>query len=482
MAMRPIGILGRIFLARMLTPNDFGAVALALLFVGSSYLFVGLQMEPTVIHSDMERHKLAFHAFMITAVSSVTITLFSFANSEWLAALLGDPTIEPILQVLLLNLLLNGWTMVPAALLKKDLKFGSIATSNMVSRVSYLIVSLTLAFFGFGVWSLVIANVTQSFIALVVTWWLSPNWDWLKPVPWDWAAFKSLMSYGLRATGAGLFRFFAWNWDDWLVGRQLGTSALGFYSKAFDFTNNTMKQFGNSIVGGVFFPAYAGIKHHTQRLKRTYLKSVQLISTLMFPIGLGFLATAAVLIPVVLGEKWIPMIETFQVFSILVLTRPVSANTTSIFRAVGKPQNNMYASGVLIAVMVPAALLLLQYGIVGVAVAVLLADITGLMFNLFQVNRIFPGSILPTLRASLPALAAALLMFLIVVLSLNFLVGEYGENLFTLGAAVVIGVVIYLAGIMLFQRDFTMDVVRTAVKALDRKGRLDRFKPKRNSA
>lgn len=482
MLMRPIGIIGRIFLARLLSPTDFGAVALAMLFVGSSYLIVGLGMEPAIIHSDYDRHKVAFHSFVITTVSSVSITLFALANSAWLAALLGDPAVEPILQVLLLNLVLNAWTLVPAALLRKDMKFGAVAKSNLFSRIAYLVVALVMALLGFGVWSLVIANVTQSLVALIVVWWLAPNRDWLKPVPWDWAVFKSLLNYGSQSTASGIVRYFSSNWDDWLVGRRLGTEALGFYNKAYSFTNDTIRQFGSNVIGGVFFPAYSSIKTDLARLQRAYLKSVQLVSTVMFPIAMGFLATASLLIPVVLGEKWVPMVETFQIFSVLVLTRPISANTSSIYQAVGKPRYNMYAAIVLSIFMVPLALLLVPYGIAGVAVAVLVADTIGMLYNIYQANRVIPGSARKTIGASLPALSASLIMFVIVYFSEQYLVEALGQNAWSLAAVIAIGVLVYGVAILIFQREFTLDVARTALKALDKGGRLNRFIPKRKPA
>ncbi len=478
---RPLNLAGRILLARMLLPSDFGAVALAMLFVGSSYLFVGLGMSPAIIHSDLDRGKIAFHAFVVATVSSLTITIFALTNSAWLATVLGDPEVEPILRVLLALLLLNAWKLVPSALLRKDMKFGAVAKSNLYAQMTNLAVSLVLALLGFGVWSLVIGNVSAGVVAVVVVWWLSPDRVWLKPVPWDWTVVKQLLGYGSQSTASGAVRFFAWNWDDWLVGRRLGTDALGFYNKAFSFTNLMIQQFGLNVVGGVFFPAYATLKENTARLQRAYLKSVQMVSTLVFPIGLGLLVTAPVLVPVLLGQKWNPMIETFQIFSILVLTRPISANTSSVFQAVGKPIYNMYAAIVLSVVMVPTALLLVPYGIAGVAVAVLLADIAGLLFNLIQVNRVLPGSALKTIRVSIPSLAAALIMFGVVVASLDYLVQTVGENIWSLIAAVAIGVAIYGIGIILFQRSFTVEIIKTIVETLDKGRRLERFMVKRNS-
>jgi O-antigen/teichoic acid export membrane protein len=482
MALRPIGIISNILLARILLPADFGAVALAMLFVKSSTLFVELGMGAAVIHSDLKRQEVAFHAFIISTVSSVTISIFTLANSAWLATLLGDPDIEPILQALTIQLVLTAWTITPSALLRKDLMFGAIARSNLLAKITYVVVTLVLALFGLGVWSLVIGSLAEAFVAMVVVWWLSPSKDWLKPIPWNWDIFKSLLSYGSRSTGSGVVHFFSSNWDDWFVGRNLGTEALGFYSKAYDFTTNIMRQFGNSVIGTVFFPVYASIKENTERLKRYYLKSVRMVSIIMFPIAFGFLATASLLIPVVLGEKWIPMTETFQVFSLFILSRPLSSNAASVFSAVGKPQYNMYAGLVLSAVMVPIALLLVDYGIVGIAIAVLIAHTVAMTFNVYLANRIMPGSAKGSFGAAFPALAASLIMFVIVILAQNYIVGMIGENVWSLSASVVIGVIIYGMIIFLLQREFMIDLVRTVFQVINRQVNLERFMFRKRSA
>jgi O-antigen/teichoic acid export membrane protein len=167
---------------------------------------------------------------------------------------------------------------------------------------------------------------------------------------------------------------------------------------------------------------------------------------------------------------------------VLVLTRPISANTSSIYQAVGKPEYNTYAGLVLIVVMVPFAFLLLPYGFNGVAVAVLLADIAGLLFNIVLTNHLLPGSAGRTVRASLPALVAALIMFGIVVVSQSYLLSMIGENIWSLAIVVATGVVVYVPLIYLFQREFTKEVGQTMIKALDRKGRIKRFIAKRKPA
>jgi PST family polysaccharide transporter len=473
---RPFTLLVGIIMARLLAPDDFGVLALSMVFLGSTNLFANLGMGPAIINSDLDRHKVAFHAFVITVISSLLLLTFTVTNAEWLAQILGDQTIAPVLRVLSLLIVFNSWETVPESFLKKDLQFDAIAKGNILALFVSSAASVSAAFLGFGIWSLVIGQLLNSLTLLVIVWWLAPGWDWLKPVRWDGKVARSLLNYGLQSTSTGLVNYFYSNWDEWLVGRRLGTEALGFYTKAYDFTDRTIRQLGLNVVGSVFFPTYTKIKDTPQRLLRAYLQSVQLISTIMFPIAIGFLSTATLLVPVVLGEKWLPMIPTFQVYSIMILSRPISANTSSVFSAIGAPKFNTQAGLVLSAVMVPMALLLLPYGIVGVAAAVVIGDFAGLAFNLYRINKTLPGAAKMTLRVSMPALGAAVGMGVVVSIAQYFLIESIGPNIWVLMIEIALGIVVYILGMVLFQREFGVELVRTAVTVIDPKGRLARYK------
>jgi PST family polysaccharide transporter len=473
---RPFTLASSILLARLLVPEDFGAVAMAMILLGSSNLFAGLGMEPAVIHSELDKDKVAFHAFMVVVATSLVLLTFVVLNAGWLATVLGDPSIEPIIRVMSLLIVFNSWSLVPGAIAKKDLQFHVIAKASLWSTIVNMIVGLTMALLGFGVWSLVFAQLLGSLAGTIVEWLLAPGWAWLKPVRWDWTITRSLLSYGLQVTSSGLIKYFHSNWDEWLVGRRLGTSSLRYNTKAYDFTNRTITQLGTNVVGGVFFPTYAKIKENSEKLRRAYLQSVQLISTLMFPVAMGFLVTAPLMIPVVVGDKWLPMVTTLQIYSIMILSRPVSANTSSVFNALGMPKFNAQSGLLLSVVMVPLAFLLLPYGIAGVAAAVVIGDFAGLALNLYRINKAVPGSGKQTFGASLPAFAAALAMSVFVFLIQKYLVQSLGTNILTLLIVILVGVVVYGAGTLLFQREFTLDLVHTTIAILDPKGRLARFR------
>jgi len=460
---RPANLAVSIILARLLDPSDFGLVALALILVQTTNLFTALGMDKAIIQSTEERGKVAFHAFVI--VMSFALLFFGLIqlNSTMLAGWLGHIETKPILLWLSSWILLNALGVVPYALLRKDLRFPSVASTGLISDAIYMVLVIALAYTGFGLWSLVYANLAKIAFLTGAYWVACGGWEWITPVPWEWPLAKRLLRFGSQIAVNGLLVYVHTNWDDWLVGRVLGVQQLGFYSKSYDFSNSTIGKLIRNTLGAVFLPSYVKIQADRQRLMRAYLKSVRLVTLLIVPIGLGIYAVADPLVQVAFGDKWMPMVPVLQIFSLLILTRPISENTSPLFNAVGKPRNNLIAGIVLLVVMVPAVLLLLNRGIVGVAIAVGASHLVGALFNIYQVERILPGSARATVKTSVTILVTGMIMLVGVQLAKAPLLEHFGTlaSIPALLALVAIGSAIYLAGLAVTQRDILREIWQT---------------------
>ena len=469
---RPLTIVGTIALARLLDPADFGQVALAMVLLGTSYMFVGLGMTSAVVHSNEDRHQVAFQAFVVTFLSGIVLFALFYAAAPWIVVQLGDVDLE-LFRALVPLVLLTGLMIVPDALLQKSLRFGRVSIAKIVSESSYFIVAIILALMGFGVWSLVYGRLASALVDLVLTWWFVPGWIWLKPLPWNWPLFRDLMSYGLRSTGAGIITYFHTHWDDWFVGRRFGSQSLGYYSKAYDLSNSTLSRLTSNVIGSVFFPAYAKIREDTERMRRVYLRSLQVVMLVMTPLALGLLVLAAEAIEVLLGAKWLPMTETLQVYCIMALMLPVSRNAVPVFQAAGRPQYNIYAGLLLSAVMVPMVFLLAPYGIVGVAAAVVTAHTVGALTNVYLLTRILPDTIRPTASMSALYLLLGGAMVLAVSLAKPVVGRAFGStaSIPALIILILVGAVVYCGLALLTQRELVMelvDLLRTVLQRGDR--------------
>ncbi len=476
---RPLQLVGTIILARLLDPSDFGTVTLAMVLIGTSYMFVGLGMDAALIHSTMDRKKVAFQAFLISLVSGTLSFIVLSINAEIISSILGDVDVA-VFRGLLPIILFTTLTIVPEAMLSKELRFNRLSAAVILSEIIYMIVAIVLAVMGYGLWSLVYGKIASALVRTVLVWLFNPSWEWIKPKKWDGDITRSLLRYGLQTTAGGIVSYFHTHWDDWFVGRQFGTTALGYYSKAYDLSNNVLSSFSRSVINGVFFPSYTKIQNETERLTRLYLKSYYVVLLMMVPISLGMLVLAPELVPVLLGPKWIPMIVTLQIFAFMVLFRPLSENTVPLFLAVGKPNYMVRAGLVLSVVMVPLAIILSQWGIEGVAVSVVISHLVGVGYNLLLVERILPGIMRPTLIAFVKFAAMGFVMAFIVQLSKPYILQLSGgiPNVLSLTILILIGVVVYCGLAFLTQRALIFELIQLFLVSLKIDTRFPRLAAK----
>jgi hypothetical protein len=193
---------------------------------------------------------------------------------------------------------------------------------------------------------------------------------------------------------------------------------------------------------------------------------------------MGVLAVAPEAVWVLLGEKWMPMVLTLQVFSFLAVIRPLSASVSPVFMGMGRPDLNIRAGLVVTAVMVSLAMLLLGRGIAGVATAVMLSHFAGFGYNLVQMHRMLPGIVPSMMKAIMPSLAAGGVMMLGVQLSkvpvLRLAGGQ--QNLPSLAALIAIGVLIYVLLSVLLQHSFIREAAELMLSALGLKGWIARHR------
>ncbi len=477
-ATRPLTIVFSIALLRLLNPDDFGTVALAMILFNTANLFTDFGMRSAVIQTQDDISSVSWFAFIIVNITSIIFYAVTFAFAEPIATFLGgDASLVPILRWLGLIVVLDGLWVIPEALLSRGLKFKQLAIVKLSPELASGILAVILAFMGFGVYSLVYSTILAEAVRVVLYWYLVKDRYWLHPKPWDSELVKKLLRFGLPTMGSGVLRYFSSHWDDWYVGRMLGTTSLGYYSKAYDITTRLTFLFSNIMFGSVLQPSYAKVQNEPERLSRGYRKSTTLVLLTMVPVSFGLAVLAHTIVLVLFGEKWLPMVLTWQIFALYAMTRPISANASPLFLAVGLPKQNLQAIIVLLIVMVPLVLILIgPYGIAGVAVAVSIAHLVGMVYNVYQVNRILPGTGVKTFTDNIAFFVAGIVMVIGVQLAkapIFDLAG--GENWLSLMLLVAIGGLIYVGVVFLLQRKLIIEMTGLAVEALGLQSRFPRF-------
>jgi O-antigen/teichoic acid export membrane protein len=452
LCIRIVTLVGAVWLVRLLDPAAFGLVAMAIIVLQSTQLVSGLGMRAAVVQSRLERPVLAFHAFILCGGTGLVLFLLVIVNAERLALALGDLEVASLLKWMAWIIIFDALSIIPETLLRRDLLFARHSVALVVPELLYVIMAVSLATQGFGLWSLAYASIARAVLSTVLFWSICPGWAWLRFQVPRVQVLVDLLRYGSKVMITGVFAFVSKNWDNFLVGRLLGAASLGFYSRAFFFGHLPASSL-EQVVGNVLFSSYSQLQHDEQRLRLAFVRSVGVVAMFTIPATLGIFAIARPLVPAVLGENWVPMTAALQVLSIAALAGMLPRSAGALFLATGRPGYNARTAALEAVSLVLLSIALVRFGIVGVAFAALGAALICLAYKIYLLERCMPGINRPLLRAISTPLAGGLGMAVVVMLATLCVEGFTGarSTFASLALLVLIGGATY--GVILYFLD-----------------------------
>ncbi len=359
-----------VFLARILPPADFGVVALALAVIGLAGAVSDLGLEAAVIQRrDLsERHlRTAFTASVLLGlVLSGTLVLLAPLSG----ALLRAPVLPDVLRALALLFVVGALGGTSRALLRRRLRFRALFWTGSASfLVGYAGVVTTLAFAGFGVWSLVWGSLAQAALeAALVLGLVRPP---VRPLLGR-AEVRELLGFGAGVSLNNVVNYAARNGDNLVVGRWLGAAALGLYGRAYNLMTLPLTYLG-AATHQVLFPAMSEIQHDRERLGRAYLTAVQLSALAAAPVMAGMAVAAPHMVAALYGPAWTGMVLPLQCLCAAGAFRAVYHVAGAVTYAAGRVYAELKRQVVYAALVAAGAVLASRWGIEGVAAAVTLA-------------------------------------------------------------------------------------------------------------
>ena len=355
-------------LANLLTPEAFGLVALASVFVALMKLVEEQGMADALVQrEDLEPEHLDT-AFWISVGLSVALALILTVGSALLASLVNEPDVGPILAWLSVSLILSGFSSVQRAILARELRFASLTLRTLSSVVVGGVVGVAAALAGFGVWALVAQLITLELVGVIALWTAS---DWRPSLRFSKSHFRELFSFGSSVLGFKLLRFADRRVDNLMVGSLLGATALGFYVVAYRLLNLIIN-ITTSVIGSVAFPVFSRIQSDDDQVRRAYYKAVRQTSVMSFPAFLGLIAIAPEATRLFFGNQWDSSVPVMQVLAVAGLAQSILFVNGVVLKSLGRPGWRLVIMGVSVALLVGAFAIAVQWGIIAVAWALVI--------------------------------------------------------------------------------------------------------------
>ena len=366
-----------IFLARILSPSDFGIIGIITVILYYCDSFSQFGFGKAIVQKDVvtENHFYSYFSFNFTVSLLFFVTAQIFASS--IAQFYEIQELENAVRVFSLLFLITSFSVGPKAKLNRKLEFKTLAIIEAAKVVVSMATSISLALNGYEFWSIVIAMlVAQSVYTMLViaTSQLVPHFRL------DTKCLREMFHFGMWDFVNGQFALLSESADKLIIGKILGASALGFYDKALGLARMPHDQISLRL-SHVSFSTFSRLKHDNAELQRYFSRMVVLNSVIMVPAFIGFLWVAEIFTVVLLGEKWLPMVSSLKIFAVAFLVRSFTNPIISINFAKAKIKHQTIIRIILTLLMILGILKFASYGIEVVALIVVIYNVLMMIFS-----------------------------------------------------------------------------------------------------
>ena len=426
-----------IFLARLLEPSDFGAIAIIMVIVSIASVFSDIGLGGALIQRSKTLQIHFSSVFFFNIFAGLLLTLIAFFSAPWVAEYYNNPQLLPLIQVMSSLFTITAFHAVQSILLRKELNYELLTKVNLIASVSSGIIGVALAFAGAGVWSLVAQLISREIIINIVIWSKS---SWIPKVAFSFKALKQLWRYGLNMFLAGLLDTIYERADYLIIGKLFTPATLGFFHQAKQL-NMLVTQYSAGSLMSVLFPVLSKLQNDIEKFKRVVIKSTGIISFVTFLLLGGLYLVADEFILILFGEKWIPTIFFFKIFILSGFAYPISALMVNVLSSRGKSKDFLRLEIYKKIIQTANLYILYAFGMDVFLYSLILSSILGTSLNIFFATREIGLSFWSVTK---PILVQTVITIGIVLLVQYLVVGDQLPNIVMLLIKGFLFLIIYL--------------------------------------
>jgi O-antigen/teichoic acid export membrane protein len=355
-------------LGRLLTPQEYGIVAGALIAMDFAAMVYGMGLAPTLIQRKDVRPDHVATAFSSALLMAVVAAAGMWLGAPLVAEVMQIPDLAQVLKVLAWLTPLGAFNVLCEALLARHMKLKRVALRSLFSfTVSTFFVAIPMAWYGFGYWSLIAMQAADTLVAAVALGFAARKLI-VRP-GFSRQAFKELWQLSVGFTLNQPFAYVGQNADRFLIGRFLGADSLGLYTRASFITTTAASLFGD-ITRLSVFPAMAQVQEDKERLRSALLRSLSVLALLTLPTTAFCIVFADELVSLLLGPRWDPAREPFAILAGGLYLRLAWRVCAAVFQALGRPARITAIHVLRAAALVASFWLVRPYGLAAISAAV----------------------------------------------------------------------------------------------------------------
>lgn len=445
-----------IILARLLSPSDYGIVAMVVIFFAIAQTFVDSGFSNAIVRKKDRTESDLSTCFYFNILIGFVFYILLFLCSPFIAEFYGQPILSPIVKISGLNVLINSLCIVQQAQFTIRIDFKTQAKVTLTSTVISGILGILLAYLGYGVWALVWQGVTGSFVRMILFWILS---KWRPRESFSKDSFHYLFGYGSKLLASGLLDTTYNNIYPIVIGKFYSPAQLGNFSRAQGWASLPSSNI-TGILQRVTFPVLTEMQDDNERLATNYRKLLRLSAFVIFPLMMLLAAIASPLVRVVITSKWDACVPYLQIICFAKMWYPIHAINLNLLQVKGRSDLFLRLEIIKKVVGVSVMCVTIPLGVTAMCFGMVFTSINALFINTYYTGKLINVGYLTQMKDLLPILFISLLMGACAYAS-TWLFSTEWIKLFM---AVVIGGIMYLILSIFFAKDEYIEVMNVIKK------------------
>jgi len=450
-----VSFLFGIILARLLSPESYGIVAMPMVFLALAQVFIDSGFSSALVRkTDLKEEDLST-AFYFNIIVGVVCYILLYVASPFIADFYDTPILSDLLKVTALATLFNPLCIVQQTILTKKIDFKTQAKISLMATLFAGIVGIVMAFKGYGVWALVVQQVGYALVRVISLWKMSP---WRPKTGWSNESFAYLWNYGSKMLASGILDTTYSNIYPIVIGKFYSPSALGIYSRAQHFAELPSSNI-TGVLQRVTFPVLSSIQNDEERLARSYRQLLKLSAFVVFPLMALLAGVADPMIRVLLGDQWVECIVLLQLMCFAKMLYPIHAINLNLLQVKGR--SDLFLRLEIIKKILGICIMIytIPRGLVVMASGLILSSFLCLIINTYYTGILIKVGYLIQVKDILPTMIICFVMAAI-MFCINHIIPNLYMQLVVSGLS---GCIIYIIASRLFMKeqfDYALSLIK----------------------
>lgn len=395
-----------IVLARLLTPKDYGTVALVTVFTNILQVFVDSGLGTALIQKK-DADELDFSSvFLFNCAVCVLLYVGMFFLAPTIASFYNDMSLIPIIRVISLTIVISGVKGIQQSYVSRNMLFKRFFFATLGGTIFSAFFGIVLAYKGYGAWAIVGQQLSNTAIDTIILW---ITVKWRPQMAFSWKRLTSLLSYGWKLLVSSLIDSLYNNLRNLIIGKVYTSQDLAFYNQGDKFPKVIVTNI-NSSIDSVLLPTMAASQDDCDRVRQMMRRAIKTSTYIMAPLMIGLAVCAKSIVKIVLTEKWMPCVPYLQIFCITYMFWPIHTANLNAIKAMGRSDLFLKLEIAKKSIGMLLLIVTMPMGVMAMAESLLVSTVTSMIINSWPNRELLKYSFKEQMIDIIPGVMTAVIM------------------------------------------------------------------------